>query len=130
MNNSHYIIKGRVIKGDGLGRQIGYPTANLTHNYFRWHSVPNGIYAGWARVRQHTLKAIAIIGVDHKIEIYLLDWRGSLYGEYLIMQITHYLRPVKRYRGAVALRQQIARDIKKARQVLLRGIKKGDRVSV
>ena len=47
-----YTIQGRVIRGDGYGRKIGFPTANLSrHNYMRTKmNVPFGVYAGYATI--------------------------------------------------------------------------------
>ena len=101
-----------------MGRKLGYPTANLTRHYFRYHPVPRGVYAGWATVRGRRHQALGIVGVDSKVEVYVLDWQGTLYGQVLRMEIVEHLRPIRIFHSTIALQRQIARDIAQARRVL------------
>ena len=112
------LLRGRVIHGDGLGRTIGYPTANLTHNYFRAHSIPFGVYAGRVDIAGREYRALAIIGVDEKLEIHVLNFRRKLYGQYLSMRLRKRLRGLRSFSSTVRLQRQIMVDIKLARKAL------------
>lgn len=111
-------LRGRVVRGEQLGRTIGYPTANLTKNYFHFHPISNGVYAGWAYCGQEQMPAVAIIGVDKKIEVHLIGFRGDLYGKQLRFVVVKKLRGIKKFSGGKKLVEQIKQDIKQATQAL------------
>ncbi len=110
-------IEGTVVLGDQRGGTLGYPTANL--------AVPPdllvpayGIYAGAARGH----RAAISIGVnphyggnERRIEPYLLDFEGDLYGERLIVELWRRLRDERAFSSEEELVEQIARDVEAAR---------------
>jgi riboflavin kinase/FMN adenylyltransferase len=121
-----YELTGRVVRGEAMGRELGYPTANL-----RLHEeklVPaNGIYAVWAHIaREHEWRAGAMsIGVRptfggqvRTLEVYLLDWDGDLYDRDLTVEMVDWLRPEERYDGADALIAQMRLDVAETRRRL------------
>ena len=121
-----YQLAGEVVKGSGLGRQLGYPTANL--QVPKEKLLPqDGIYACWAG--QRTLwPAVAYIGVrptieprgSRRMEVYLLErgrWVGLL-GKRLHVELLARLRRDRRFPSAEALKAQMARDCSRARQIL------------
>lgn len=113
-----YGISGRVVKGDRLGQQLGFPTANLDTTGLALP--PNGVYAGLAKVGGKAYRAAINIGfrptVDSKaqalrVESHLLDFSGDIYDKELEIEIGDKLREEKRFGSATELREQIARDI-------------------
>ncbi len=125
-------LDGAVVPGQGRGRGIGFPTANVdTPNELR--PAP-GVYAVRARVRGSSegptsswLGGAANIGVKPTfggtqvtVEVHLLDFSGDLYGKELRVQFIDRLRSEQRFASIVELAQQIGRDVKAAREVIAR----------
>jgi riboflavin kinase/FMN adenylyltransferase len=120
-----FTILGTVVKGDQLGRTIGFPTANISaHNE---QFPPNGVYAARVRCREGLLPGVVNIGVRPTIahasgqrimEVHLLDFSRDLYGEDLEISFRGFLRPETKFSGLEALRAQIALDVESARRTL------------
>jgi riboflavin kinase/FMN adenylyltransferase len=123
-----YVLAGRVVTGDGRGRALGFPTANL-----RLHEeqlLPaDGIYAARARLagEPDSLAGAMSIGVrptfggqERTIEIHLLDWSGELPGRDLEVEMVDWLRRELRYESATALAAAIADDVAETRRRLAR----------
>ena len=112
-----YSVLGTVQRGDGLGRQIGFPTANLsTHNE---QFPPNGVYAVDVSIAGETRPGIANIGVRPTIahatgerifEIHLFDFEGDLYGQDIEATFRRHIRDERKFPNLAALQQQIAED--------------------
>ena len=113
-----YAISGRVVKGDQVGRQLGFPTANL--EVAGLILPPNGVYAGLTRVKKKSYRVALNIGLrptvaaavrQLRVEAHLLDFSGNLYGEELTVEIGGKLREEKKFASAAELERQINRDI-------------------
>jgi len=112
-----YAISGRVVKGNGVGRRLGFPTANL--DVTGLVLPPNGVYAGLTRVRGKTHRVALNIGFRPTlaaagqlcVEAHLLDFDSNLYGEELTVEIGVKMRAEKKFASPVELRRQIGRDI-------------------
>ncbi len=124
-----YVLRGKVIHGDGWGRKMGYPTANLDRRSFARHPVPKGVWACRVKVsksRSHQaikggrrwLKGIAVIGVKNKVEVYIIDFNKNIYGWHCEAEIVHKIRSLRKYGSPRVLAVQIGRDIETARRVL------------
>jgi len=119
-----YSIEGRVMHGDKLGRQLGFPTANIRLN--RVKAPVAGVFTVKVYgVEDTPLNGVANVGtrpavngVEERLEVYLLDWQGYLYGQRLRVEFVDYIRPEKRFDGLEALTAAIAADVAKARQLL------------
>ena len=116
-----YAISGRVVKGDRLGHQLGFPTANLDTAGLLLP--PNGVYAALACTKGRTYRAALNIGFRPTIaartqavhvEAHLLDFSDNLYGEELEVQIAEKLREERKFSSKIELQEQIARDIASA----------------
>lgn len=118
-------LDGTVVKGDGRGRTIGYPTANVdTANEVR----PSpGVYAVRLRPGEGArwYDGAANIGVKPTfggktvtIEVHLLDFGGDLYDNNVRVQFVERLRAEMRFASVAELTAQIARDVEQARRVL------------
>jgi riboflavin kinase/FMN adenylyltransferase len=119
-----YRIMGQVVHGDGLGRQIGCPTANLQTEDECFP--PHGVYAARVRIGDGVEYPAAmnlgsrptVASSPHhiRIECHLLGFTGDLYGQTIFVEPTLFLRPEMRFPGLEELKQQIGRDIEKAGQ--------------
>ncbi len=117
----HYFIDGEVVEGDGRGRQLGYPTANLR----TWNEMvpPHGVYATIARTADGLQPAVTNIGVRPTfdgggapgIETHLLRGGRDLYGAQLRLYFVQRLRDEQAFASADALRARIERDCRDAR---------------
>jgi riboflavin kinase/FMN adenylyltransferase len=120
-------LEGVVVRGDGRGRELGFPTANLLCG--RYAAVPaDGVYAAWCHHRdQQHMAAVSIgtnptfAGKERRIEPYLLDFDGDLYGERISLEFVTRLREMRSYRTVEPLMAQIRQDVSQTRQVLSGG---------
>lgn len=111
----HYFIDGEVVRGDGRGRELGFPTANLRADNDAL--LAHGIYATMARVGGAWRRSVTSVGVrptigDNRftIETHLLDGRPDLYGERVRLEFVRWLRPEIRFDTLEELRDRIAAD--------------------
>jgi riboflavin kinase / FMN adenylyltransferase len=124
-----YFLDGLVVHGEKRGRELGFPTANLTtvNELLPAH----GIYATIAIVDGVSYHAVTSIGVRPTItagdsvgkvmiETYLLDVSMDLYGKTLRLEFVEWLRPEEKFDSLEALSAQIARDCDAGRQVFAR----------
>ena len=117
-----YTILGTVVEGAKLGRQLGFPTANLSAHSEQFP--PDGVYfvEAWLEgVLHHGLVNIGVrptIGggkSERLIELHLLDFHRDIYGADLEVRFVKFLRPEKKFENVESLAQQIASDVKMAR---------------
>jgi riboflavin kinase / FMN adenylyltransferase len=121
-----YSISGRVVRGQQLGRTLGFPTANVQLK----HNQPPllGIYA----VRAHgigdaPMDGVASLGfrptlaegLKPTLEVFVFDFSGDLYGRHLRVEFIGKIRDEEKYDGLDALKAAIARDCAGARALLL-----------
>jgi riboflavin kinase/FMN adenylyltransferase len=110
-------VEGIVVSGDARGGTLGFPTANLRSDPALL--VPAfGIYAGSARGHRAAL-SIGVNphygGAERRIEAFLLDFEGDLYGERLVVEVWERLRDEAAFASEAELVEQIARDVAAAR---------------
>jgi riboflavin kinase/FMN adenylyltransferase len=117
-----YAIAGRVVEGDRIGRQLGFPTANLDITGLLLP--PNGVYTGRVCVQNKNYRVALNIGLrptvasrqpQLRVEAHLLDFDGQLYGEELAVEIGKKLRDERKFASPMELREQIARDVAQVR---------------
>jgi riboflavin kinase/FMN adenylyltransferase len=118
-------VEGVVVRGDARGREIGYPTANL--ETARFTAVPaDGVYAGRLVRRTGEVLGAAIsvgtnptfAGTERRVEAYVLDFDGDLYGERVALDLIRRLRDIERYDSVEALVEQIGKDVEDTRSAL------------
>ena len=120
-----FAIEGVVEHGDKRGRDLGYPTANLTLADYQRPAY--GIYAVRVRLGDGTEHAgVANLGVrptfdppKELLETYLFDFSGDLYGQTIEVALHHYLRGEEKFDSLDALTEQMQRDEAEARRLLL-----------
>lgn len=121
-----YSLSGRVAQGRQLGRQLGFPTANI---HLHRNSVPvSGVYAVQVSgIAAHALSGIANIGVRPTVdgrgmrpllEVHLFDFQQDIYGCYVDVALLKHLRPEQKFDGLAALKAQIEKDSVQARAFL------------
>jgi riboflavin kinase/FMN adenylyltransferase len=120
-----YSIAGCVIRGDHLGHQLGFPTANLDTPGLLLP--PNGVYAAHVRATgvPPVSRAVLNIGIRPtvtqpppapRVEVHLLDFSGDLYGRELEVTFAARLRDERQFSSLGELKDQISRDIAEAKR--------------
>lgn len=110
-----FSLIGEVISGRQRGRDLGFPTANLKlHHHIH---PPDGVYAGAAHIQNKNYLTLISIGTcptfgqeDLKIEVYILDYQGDLYGQTFETQVYERIRDQITFPNATLLCQQIESD--------------------
>lgn len=124
-----YAISGRVVQGQQLGRQLGFPTANLRVPMEK--CLPRtGVYGVQVygipgSSPQCPLTGVMNLGVrptvagqTQTLEVHVLDWAGDLYGQTLTVTLEAFLRPEQRFDSLDQLKAQIQTDCQRARALL------------
>jgi riboflavin kinase/FMN adenylyltransferase len=113
-----YAICGKIVAGDKIGRQLGFPTANLAATQLVLP--PNGVYSGNANVNGQRYRVALNIGLrptvalakpQLHVEAHLLEFAADLYGAELQVEIGQKLRDERKFGSPAELREQIARDV-------------------
>ena len=111
-------VEGIVVRGDGRGRELGFPTANLDVPA-QLLVPPDGVYAGWTRDR-HAAVSIGtnphFDGVERRVEAHLLDFDDDLYGERLVVELWLPLREQRRFDSLEELVAAIDADVERTRE--------------
>ncbi len=122
MLGREYSIAGAVIRGDQLGRKLGFPTANLAVTGLVLP--PNGVYAVHARLRGKEHRGALNLGLRPTLasptprlqcEVHLFDFAENIYGEELELTFAAKLRAEQKFPDLAALQSQIPRDLAAAR---------------
>ncbi|WP_139981287.1 bifunctional riboflavin kinase/FAD synthetase [Nocardioides litoris] len=122
-----FAVRGEVVRGDQRGRELGYPTANLLADG-EWAVPADGVYAGRLRRLDSGEDFPAAISVgtnptfdgqERRVESYVLDRTDlALYGVEVEVSFVERLRGMVAYEGVEALVEQMADDVRRAREVL------------
>lgn len=122
----HYKIMGQVVPGDGRGKLLGIPTANLS--IWAERTIPKtGVYACRVYLGGDNYQAVTNIGfrptfedssILPRVETHLLDYDGDLYGKELHLEFYERLRDERKFTGVGELLAQIQTDIARAREIL------------
>src|SRR4029077_8930328 len=125
MLGREYTVLGTVKKGEQLGRQLGFPTANLSAHSEQFP--PNGVYVTRARLGGMDYGGVANLGYrptvasgqpERELELHLFDLEREIYGEDIEVRFVRFLRPEKKFANQDELRTQISRDADEARRFL------------
>lgn len=123
-----YSLSGTIVKGQQLGRTIGFPTANIQVDDPSKLVPSNGIYATEVIYKGKTLGGAMSIGTrptvggTHRtLEVFIFDFNQEIYGERLTVRFIEYLRPELKYEGLAALVDQMHLDVEQARIILQSG---------
>lgn len=126
-----YTVAGTVVEGRKLGREIGFPTANVVQGVEQFP--PDGVWAVRVREDGRRFDGVANLGVrptvdgsTRALEVHLFDFAGDLYGRKLEIEFVKQLRGERKFESLDALKEQIARDAGEA-MYLLRGLDEVER---
>lgn len=117
----NYTISGTVIKGNQIGRTIGFPTANIVYPEKKVQ-IPFGAYSAQVIVDGVEYKGILNYGVKPTVnknqnspvaEIHILNFNQNIYGQNIVISIINRIRDEKRFNSLEALKKQIKEDIEK-----------------
>ena len=125
-SGNYFQFSGNVIKGDGIGKKINYPTANLKLINDDKILPANGVYAIQCKVENKTINGIMNIG--HRptietnpklnIECHLFDWQKDIYGEILQVSVVGRIRSEIKFPNIDQLKHQILKDCEMAKNIL------------
>ena len=119
------ILKGNVVKGKGLGRTVGMPTANL--KIYEGTLPESGVYLTRIKVEGKVYNSLTNIGKrpsvddgsDVSVETLILDFNRDIYGKDVVLEILEFLRPVLKFASLLEVREQVEEDILEAKKILL-----------
>ncbi len=107
-----YEVSGKVIEGRKLGRELGFPTANLRLGDLQtpkdgvWSVEVDGKHRGVANLGMRP----TVGGDERLLEVHLFDFSGDLYGKTLRVKFLRYIRPERKFASLDELKAQIAKD--------------------
>jgi riboflavin kinase/FMN adenylyltransferase len=112
-----FFITGKVVRGDQIGRQIGYPTANIVIEE-RYKLIPSdGIFSAKINIKGRFYKGMAYIGsrptingMSRNIEINIFDFNQEIYNEQVTLHFYNYVRGDVKFTGLDELKVQLAQD--------------------
>jgi riboflavin kinase/FMN adenylyltransferase len=118
-------IDGIVVRGEGRGRQLGFPTANVHTD--RHVAIPaDGIYAGWAVLHKQRLPAAISVGTNptfegrqRTVEAFILDFDEDIYGVELGVEFVERLRGMEKFDRIEDLVEEMGHDVERTRDLLL-----------
>lgn len=127
MKTNHQTIKivGNVTYGNGLGRELGFPTANIEPQA-PLVGIAEGVWAGYATIQGKEFMAVVNIGHSPsvveggrlRVEAHIIGFEGDLYDKELQLSLLHHLRPEHKFPSREALVEQITRDKALATEIL------------
>ncbi|MCX5800431.1 MAG: bifunctional riboflavin kinase/FAD synthetase [Candidatus Eisenbacteria bacterium] len=119
-----YSLEGTVVKGEGIGRSLGFPTVNLSVHEKKLLP-PDGVYAGYAEVRGRVLRAAINIGLrptiaggTRLVEAHIIGFEENIVGESVTLTFVVRMRPERKFANRDELRQAIRSDVDKIAYLL------------
>ncbi|MBH98095.1 MAG: bifunctional riboflavin kinase/FMN adenylyltransferase [Rhodospirillaceae bacterium] len=124
MLGRHYSISGKVVRGLGLGKKLGFPTANVNLN--RRRTPVDGIFA--ARISglaDKELDGVASVGtrptvggVEPLLEVFIFNFDEEIYGKYITVHFVERLREERKYLDVETMKEQMHKDVAEAQLIL------------
>lgn len=108
------IVAGIIVEGKKQGRTLGFPTANIVLS----EPMEGGIYAGQIVIDGKQYRgAVFVCPGTSLFEIYILDFTGDLYGQFLEVRVGEKIREFKKFNDIEELKKQIANDVETIRHL-------------
>ena len=122
-----YSLSGKVVSGYGVGRTIGFKTANIEVEDLDKLIPGNGVYAVYVKTADGVMhKGMMNIGnrptvhdnIERSIEVHILDFDGELYESNIEIFFEKFLRPERKMSGLEELKSQLAKDREMVKKIL------------
>ena len=122
-----YSFTGTVVKGEGRGRQLGYPTANLRPDDQRKLIPKKGVYAVTAHLPSQGATRGGMMNIGSRptfedeglhLEVHLFDWKDDLYGQEVRVEFVRHIRNEQQFDSVDALKKQLSRDEVRCKKLL------------
>lgn len=119
----NYALTGPVVKGDQIGRTLGFPTANIFVEDSYKLIPANGVYVVRVVMKQHPGEYFGLLSIgtrptfnktESRVEVHILDFNESIYGETITIQFLHFLRKDKKFDSATSLVEAMHADKQQA----------------
>lgn len=123
----NFLLTGKVVEGQQIGRKLGYPTANLEPTDSAKMVPANGVYATWASVEGQ--KYMGMLNIGHRptlieepnketIEVHILGFDQDIYGKEVTLEIVKKIRGEQKFDSLKALKSQLDKDKKQIVKIL------------
>ncbi len=121
-----FSISGKVYMDLGLGRKLGFPTANIDRGHERLVVPKHGVYFSRIRIKNRYFFGVTNVGYRPtvsgervvKYETHILDFDGDLYGRILNVELLEYLREERRFSDLKELKSAISADVKRSKELI------------
>ena len=120
-----YQLSGTVVKGNAIGRTIGFPTANLELGNAKKIIPADGVYSAWVKVDGTSYKGMMNIGKKPTInnqartlEVHLLEFEQDIYGEAICIEFVNKIRDEIKFTDILKLQQQLLLDKENVKKIL------------
>ncbi|PIP88021.1 hypothetical protein COW80_02610 [Candidatus Beckwithbacteria bacterium CG22_combo_CG10-13_8_21_14_all_01_47_9] len=128
----NHILQGKVVKGEAVGRTIGFPTANL--QLAKTPKIKPGVYAALVTLNGQNYLGLAYFGPRYifkekqdSFEVYIFNFKQNIYGQKLTIKLLQFLRPPQRVTGLKKLKALLQKDLQSLdQQVIL--VNRGDKI--
>jgi riboflavin kinase/FMN adenylyltransferase len=121
----YFYLRGYVTKGQQVGHQLGFPTANIELTVDYKIAPKTGVYAAWAKYKDKRYPAMMNIGYrptfegsDKTIEVHIIGFDQDIYGEELQVDFVEMIREESKFDGPEALKAQLNKDKAAAERIL------------
>ena len=127
MLSYRYLLSGKVVSGYGVGRTIGFKTANIEIDDLDKLIPGNGVYAVYVKMSEDLIyKGMMNIGnrpnvhdnIERNIEVHIFDFEGELYGKEIEILFEKFMRPERKMSGLEELKSQLSEDRELAIEIL------------
>ncbi len=113
-----FFVSGKIVRGKGIGRLLGFPTANVSYNNGYKMLPKRGVYVTYAEVSGKIYESVTNVGLNPtfenadvtKIETHFLDVNANLYGEEIMLHFLKYIREEKKFSSKEQLIKRIKED--------------------
>jgi riboflavin kinase/FMN adenylyltransferase len=118
-----FFVSGKIVQGKGIGRLLGFPTANVSYNNGYKVLPKKGVYVTYAEVSGKIYKSVTNVGLNPtfedtktiKIETHFLDVNTNLYGKEIVLHFLKYIRPEIKFASKTEIANRIKEDTKIAK---------------
>ncbi len=113
-----FFVSGKIVRGKGIGKLLGFPTANVSYNNGYKMLPKRGVYVTYAEVSGKIYESVTNVGLNPtfenadvtKIETHFLDVNANLYGEEIMLHFLKYIREEKKFSSKEQLIKRIKED--------------------